>query len=87
MRLPRHDHYRSKKRLRDGTAGELGLLYYLFARHHWTVRDLRELWEGPTRWWDLIHALSSYEAEQRSPDQAPRVKHLDKKQIKLTRAK
>ena len=44
----------------------MGLLYYLFSAHNWGLRDLRDLWEGGTGWHDLILALSSYEAHQRT---------------------
>ena len=45
---------------------QLGLMYYLFSAHHWGLTDLRALWEGNTGWHDLILALSSYEANQKS---------------------
>jgi len=40
-------------------------MYYLFSAHHWSLTDLRALWEGDTGWHDLILALSSYEANQK----------------------
>ena len=88
MRLPQDHHQRSKKRLRDGTDGQLGLLYYLFSAHHWPVSELQRLWEGETKWWDLVNALSSFECEQHTnPPERPGVKRLDKKKVKLTKAK
>ena len=51
---------------RDGSDGELGLLYYLFSAHHWGLRDLRALWEGETGWHDLVYALASHEANERA---------------------
>ena len=41
-------------------------MFYLFSVHHWGLADLRALWEGETGWYDLITALSSYEAEKRA---------------------
>lgn len=38
----------------------------MFSAHHWTLRDLRDLWEGGTGWHDLIYALASYEANDRA---------------------
>ena len=49
-------------------------MFYLFSVHHWGLADLRALWEGETGWYDLITALSSYEAELRakSSERGPR---------------
>lgn len=88
MRLSPGDDQRSKKRLRDGTDGKLGLFYYLFSAHHWPLSELQRLWEGETKWLDLVNALSSFECDQRNnPPDRPAVKHLsgDKKNIKLTK--
>lgn len=54
--------------MEDGRDGELNLLYYLFSAHHWGLADLRALWEGETGWYDLIHALSSFEAHRRAEE-------------------
>lgn len=60
MRLPPHDHRRSKKRLTEGGDPELDLVYYLFHRHHWTPEQYYAMSYGGR---DLTWALSLHEAE------------------------
>ena len=59
-------------------------MYYLFSAHHWTLTDLRALWDGDTGWHDLILALSSYEANQKKL--APR-RGQPKSTVKVTKMK
>ena len=62
MRLPGPDHRRSKKRLEEGSDAELGLVYYLFHRHHWTPEMYYGMGQGGR---DLAWALALHEAERK----------------------
>lgn len=61
MRIPQDHDRRSKKRLREGSDPELGLLYYLFHVHHWTPEQYMEMNPGGR---DLAWALASFESEE-----------------------
>lgn len=60
MRLSSDDDQTGKKRLEEGSDPELGLVYYLFAKHGILPGDYYRRSEGEK---DLIWALSSYEAD------------------------
>jgi len=59
-------------------------MYYLFSAHHWSLTDLRALWEGDTGWHDLILALSSYEANQKK---LPPGRGQQKNTVKVTKVR
>lgn len=63
MRIPHGHHRRNKKRLEDGGDPELGLVYYLFHTKGWSPGEYYGKSPGER---DLIWALASWEAEQRS---------------------
>lgn len=52
----------------------LGLMLYLFSEHHWSTKQLVQLYTAPTGQHDLILALASYEAHAKNPEARPRGK-------------
>lgn len=63
MRLSGLDHPRSKKRIAEGSDGELSLLYYLFRVHHWTPEMYAAMGQGGR---DLAWAMVLQEIDDKA---------------------